>query len=215
MAVAFCSKIRKAGYVPGIYFNKDYRDTRFDKDVLKSYTRWYAYYNKTLDVGVDQVDLWQYTSKGDVPGIPAPDEDINYLINENIILTKTKAVKQDKAEDEIVLKTKDYIKGLQTALKTAYGLKIPVDGVYGRMTKAAVTLNYLYYKTPTIKNVHVSWLQDALYRLGYKTAIDGSYGKDTQRVVKLFQEEFGLIVDGWAGPNTHEKIFKVMSEAIG
>ena len=214
MAVAFCSKIRKAGYIPGIYFNKDYKSNRFDKNILKSYVQWYAYYNKSLDVDDNEVDLWQFTSTGDVAGIPAADEDISYLINENL-LKAAGTRKTDKADAETILKTKDYIKGLQAALKASYNIKMPVDGKYGKLTESAVTLYYLYYTRPTIKNAHVSWLQDALYRLGYKTDVDGSYGPDTQRIVKVFQEEFDLIVDGWAGPGTHRKIIDVMKEVIG
>ncbi len=209
MAVAFCSGIRKAGYVPGIYFNKDYRDSRFDRKILDSYVQWYAYYNKTLDSGADQVDLWQYTSKGDVPGISAPDEDLNYLINEKIIFTSSaqKTVEESEAEK--------YTRTLQVAIKTSYGLKISVSGQYDDMTDAAVRIYYLYYTNPTIKNAHVSWLQEALRRLGYKLTVDGSYGPETMRTVKQFQEDYKLIIDGWAGPNTHRKIIEVMKEVIG
>ncbi len=209
MAVAFCSEIRKAGYVPGIYFNKDYRDSRFDKNVLKSYVQWYAYYNKTLDSGSASVDLWQYTSKGDVPGIPAPDEDLSYLINEKIIFTEAKAQEEKESVAE------QYATALQEALKASYNIPISVSGTYDDMTDAAVRIYFLCYKRPTIKNAHVSWLQEALSRLGYKITVDGSYGPKTMEAVKKFQKEYKLIIDGWAGPNTHRKIIEVMKEVIG
>ncbi len=207
MAVAFCSEIRKAGYVPGIYFNKDYRDNRFNKSLLKQYVQWYAYYNKTLDDEAKDVDLWQYTSSEEVDGIPAPQEDVSYLLNEKLI-------KGSQGQSETIDETRKekYIKALQTALNVSYGLHMPVDGDYGKMTESGVRLNYLYYKKPTIKNAHVSWFQGMLNRDPHKTftlEVDGSFGPLCQKRLKDFQDRYGLIVDGYGGDATHRKLIEV------
>ncbi len=206
MAVAFCSEIRKGGYTPGIYFNRDFRDNRFSKDVLKSYSQWYAYYNRELDSGAKDIDLWQYTSTGEVPGIPTEKEDLNFVVNESILKASNKAV-----QSVSVSEGEKYVEVLQEALKASYGVRIATDGKYGKQTKAVIELYPLYYTKPTIKNAHVSCIQEGLCRNGYMTAIDGSYGPDTARAVRKFQEDFKLIVDGCCGPNTTAKLVEVMS----
>lgn len=207
MAVKFCSEIRKAGYIPGIYFNKDFRDNRFNKSLLKQYVQWYAYYNKTLDDDAKDVDLWQYTSSEEVDGIPAPREDASYLLNESLIRAS-----ESKSEpvDESVKET--YVKALQTALNVSYGLHMPVDGDYGKMTESGVRLNYLYYKKPTIKNTHVSWFQGMLNRdpkAKTKLEVDGSFGPASEKRLKEFQETYQLIVDGYGGHQSHMKLIEV------
>lgn len=64
-ARVFCEKIRAAGYLPGVYANKNWWDHYLKN--LTEYTRWAARYNDVL--GMEGVDIWQYTSSGTVPGI--------------------------------------------------------------------------------------------------------------------------------------------------
>lgn len=46
-------------------------------------------------------------------------------------------------------------------------------------------------------------IQDKLYKWGYyKKIVDGDYGYETYRAVKLFQSKNGLQIDGIAGPKT-------------
>lgn len=61
----FCEAIEAAGYWAGVYANKNWWDNYLTG--LNEYTRWVARYNSTL--GMDNVDMWQYTSGGSVPGI--------------------------------------------------------------------------------------------------------------------------------------------------
>lgn len=48
----------------------------------------------------------------------------------------------------------------------------------------------------------VEWLQTMLKKIGYEISIDGSYGAETKHVVATFQRAYGLIEDGYAGPQT-------------
>lgn len=61
----FCEAIEAAGYWAGVYANKNWWDNYLTG--LTEYTRWVARYNDTL--GMDNVDMWQYTSVGSVSGI--------------------------------------------------------------------------------------------------------------------------------------------------
>jgi len=52
---------------------------------------------------------------------------------------------------------------------------------------------------------HVTLVQQALVNLGYplpRFGVDGSFGDETQRAVKAFQEDVGITVDGIVGTNT-------------
>lgn len=71
MAQAFCGVMARAGYVPGIYFNQDMGYLELDLDQLKDCVFWLAEYGDAPNFYYD-FDIWQYTSKGDVPGIDAP-----------------------------------------------------------------------------------------------------------------------------------------------
>lgn len=52
------------------------------------------------------------------------------------------------------------------------------------------------------KGPAVSELQTRLRQLGYYLIIDGDFGPATERMVRAFQREVGLTVDGIAGPRT-------------
>ena len=74
IAVAFLTRIKKAGYKVGIYCNLDWYNNVLS-DVLKQYDCWIARYPAD-DNGTVQTRLkpsvgvgWQYSSKGKVPGI--------------------------------------------------------------------------------------------------------------------------------------------------
>lgn len=60
---------------------------------------------------------------------------------------------------------------------------------------------------------NVTWLQTALKELGFEIAVDGSYGKETRRIVTSFQREFGIHVDGYAGPETLNAVAKAVDNS--
>ena len=71
MAQAFCGMVAQAGYTPGVYFNQDMGYLELDLDRLKDCVFWLAEYDDSPGFYYD-FDLWQYTSKGTVPGISTP-----------------------------------------------------------------------------------------------------------------------------------------------
>nr|DAW57880.1 MAG TPA: hypothetical protein [Caudoviricetes sp.] len=106
IAVAFLTRIKKAGYKVGIYCNLDWYNNVLS-DTLKKYDCWIARYpasdNGTLqerlrpDFGVG----WQYSSKAKIPGISGTvDRNIFYkdyneakdIKKENAVMTKSEAI---------------------------------------------------------------------------------------------------------------------------
>ena len=75
---AFCKKVEKAGYTPGVYASsymfKYFINTRkLDNDIMI----WVADYNEKLTYGGDY-DFWQYSKSGSCKGVPSKNVDKNY-----------------------------------------------------------------------------------------------------------------------------------------
>lgn len=67
--LAFCSKIRDAGYQPMLYANKSFLTNSINADAIsQTYPVWLAHYSNQTDYTGDY-DYWQYTSSGSVDGI--------------------------------------------------------------------------------------------------------------------------------------------------
>lgn len=66
--IAFSETIKNAGYIPMIYSNKRQFILKLDLSSLADYDTWYAGYISQPDYPYD-FKIWQYTDKGQVPGI--------------------------------------------------------------------------------------------------------------------------------------------------
>lgn len=66
--IAFCEKIREAGYTPMIYGNLKTFMLLLDIEKLEEYDKWFAYYDDMYYYPYD-FKIWQYTNKGKVAGI--------------------------------------------------------------------------------------------------------------------------------------------------
>ena len=64
----FCETIKAAGYQPMIYFNNHVSRDLLDLKALAEYPFWLAQYKEQMDYPY-QVDFWQYTETGTIPGI--------------------------------------------------------------------------------------------------------------------------------------------------
>lgn len=73
--IAFCDKIREAGYTPMIYGNLKTFMLLLDIEKLEDYDKWFAYYDEEYYFPYD-FKIWQYTNKGSVSGIKG-DVDLN------------------------------------------------------------------------------------------------------------------------------------------
>lgn len=68
IVIAFCDKIKSAGYTPMIYANIKGFTSLVDISRLTAYEKWYAEYNPTPYIPYD-ISIWQYSEKGRIKGI--------------------------------------------------------------------------------------------------------------------------------------------------
>jgi peptidoglycan hydrolase-like protein with peptidoglycan-binding domain len=88
--------------------------------------------------------------------------------------------------------------------------KLPADGIAGPATFAALRssaktprlVRQLWLQRPPLKGRDVRHVQQALHRAGYRVAVDGRFGPETDIVVTRFQQRHGLEPDGMVGPRT-------------
>lgn len=73
--IAFCEKIKEAGYTPMIYGNLKTFTLLLNIEELEEYDKWFAYYDDMYYFPYD-FKIWQYTNKGTVSGIKG-DVDMN------------------------------------------------------------------------------------------------------------------------------------------
>lgn len=73
--IAFCEKIKEAGYTPMIYGNLKTFMLLLNMEELEAYDKWFAYYDEAYYFPYD-FKIWQYTNKGKVAGIKG-DVDLN------------------------------------------------------------------------------------------------------------------------------------------
>lgn len=66
--VAFCERVKSAGYTPMIYQNASTSTYKLDLPRIKDYDFWLAEY-VDFPTFYYKYDMWQYTSQGKVPGI--------------------------------------------------------------------------------------------------------------------------------------------------
>lgn len=71
-AIAFCVRVKEAGYNPVVYSFKNFLETRIDQKAIKNagYDRWIAHYTSYPHPEYEsEYVMWQYTSSGSVSGI--------------------------------------------------------------------------------------------------------------------------------------------------
>lgn len=73
--VAFCERIKQAGYIPMVYQNKRTSLLKLDLPELTDYDFWLAEYNDEATYYYNY-QMWQYASDGTVPGVNG-DVDVN------------------------------------------------------------------------------------------------------------------------------------------
>ena len=78
MNLHFCERMKKLGFQPMIYFNWHQANTLMYLSELEDYPFWLALYTDRMNYPFD-VEMWQYTSSGRVPGING-DCDLNVYL---------------------------------------------------------------------------------------------------------------------------------------
>lgn len=80
VCIAFCERIREAGYTPMIYGNLKTFLLMVDMEQLEDYEKWFAFYQMPLYFPYE-FSVWQYTSAGSVDGIKG-DVDMNVSLKD-------------------------------------------------------------------------------------------------------------------------------------
>lgn len=65
---AFCTELEKDGYYAGLYMSTSYLNNYVSESVRKRYTVWVAQYATKCSYK-GEYGIWQYSSKGSVPGV--------------------------------------------------------------------------------------------------------------------------------------------------
>ena len=71
-AVAFCETIRRAGYTPCLYFNRDLGYYGYDLTRLTDYMFWFSLPESSFPNFYYACNIWQYSFTEEVPGIEGP-----------------------------------------------------------------------------------------------------------------------------------------------
>lgn len=138
IAVAFLTRMKKAGYKVGIYCNLDWYNNVLS-DALKKYDCWIARYPAS-DNGSVQERLrpsvgvgWQYSSKGKVPGI-------NGSVDMNVFYKDYS--KNDKGESEVKKTKEQIIQNIRNdAVEFAVGIANDNDHGYSQRIRSLYEIN--------------------------------------------------------------------------
>ena len=218
----FAGILEAAGYQVGIYANESWYK-RTIGGALDKYTKWVAKYSSKAP-DVPDVDIWQYTSSGSVPGISGK-VDLNYCYKDYVGDEAPVDNKQETSIGNSVIRDgqihcnnftgagmavdgydgpetrKGAVMVLQTGLNMDYGAGLDVDGVLGAMTLQALGSHFVCKGECQYM---VTALEILLMLKGYNTQVEcpGSFGTGLNAAVRAYQCDHGLTVDGIAGRNT-------------
>lgn len=89
-AVAFCERIKSAGYTPAVYYNRIPGYYTFDVSRVKDYINWFALPCTPPDVTFPSfyyhIDMWQYSTTAVIPGVPT-ETDLDYIFTPKQVVT--------------------------------------------------------------------------------------------------------------------------------
>lgn len=103
------------------------------------------------------------------------------------------------------------VKSWQVIMNKVYKCGLAVDSNFGPDCQSKANKHQLYKKKSVIfriKNDYVKWLQNRLKELGYNIKVDGSFWEETDKVVRKFQKDRNLKVDGYVGKDTVKELLK-------
>ena len=214
MAVAFLRKVKELGYIPVLYTNQDYLKNYFDIDKItiqvgKVYL-WYAKYANAISTAEKkQADVWQFTSKGRIPGANG-----NIDINEFYTDFETVA-KQPVENNNCNINILNFQKAANLdGYRDMNGKPLKEDGIDGVKTQYVrrhillkAKKSGITWKVGSTGNV-VEWFQGRCNEvLGHEQKIDGLYGANSRKECLQLQHKLGLKKDGIAGYNTIQACF--------
>ncbi len=129
IASTFCKMVEDAGYYAMIYANLDYLNNKLNSSELNKYDKWLAQWSSKPTYN-KEFGMWQYSSKGSVPGISG-NVDLNIAYKDYPVIIKEKGlnnyngsgtVEPEKPSVEInyVVKKNDTLSGIASKYGTTY-----------------------------------------------------------------------------------------------
>lgn len=213
MAIAFLNRVKAEGFKPVLYANRDYLNNYFDVNRINSALGidvdiWFAFYSNSEPAEASKIKIWQYTSKGSIPGISG-NVDINKVYDDifgSVVKTEVKQTCN--------LRIMDFQKSANLdGYRDINGKRLDEDGIDGKNTqfvRRKVNLKAGNLGRVGSKGYLVRWLQKRLNEVcNAGLVVDGQFGAGTRKAVVAFQKSNanGLTVDGIAGYNTIQMLF--------
>lgn len=214
MAVAFLRRVKELGYIPVLYTNRDYLKNYFDIDKItiqvgKVYL-WYAKYANAISTAEKkQADVWQFTSKGRIPGA-------NGNIDINEFYTDFETVAKQPVENNYCnINILNFQKAANLdGYRDMNGKPLKEDGIDGVKTQyVRKQINMkakkvgLVWKTGSKGHV-VRWFQGRCNEiLGHNQKTDGYYGPVARKDCIELQHNLSLKEDGIGGYDSIQACF--------
>ena len=214
MAVAFMNKVKELGYIPVIYSNKDYLKNYFNLSYITNAIGptylWYAQYASSMSKEyANKADIWQFTSKGTIPGI-------NGNVDVNEFYTDFETVAKEPEENSLC--NINILNFQKAANLDGYvdmdGNPLKEDGIDGPKTQYVRKQILMKAKRAGLtwksgyKGHVVVWFQNRCNEiLGHDQAEDGLYGKIARSECLQLQHKLSLKEDGIAGYDTIQACF--------
>lgn len=97
----------------------------------------------------------------------------------------------------------------QKCMNRTYHCNLQEDNRFGPDCEQKANRNQLYYRKGNImKNEMIRWVQQRLKNLEYNISVDRFFGPSMDAVVRQFQSDRGLKVDGYVGKETYRELLK-------
>ena len=116
----FCNAIEEAGYYTGIYANLNWLTTKISSNKLDRFDKWVAQWSNRCDYE-KEYGMWQYSSKGTIPGING-NVDLNYSLKDYETIIRNAGLNhlQNKKEIIYIVKSGDNLTSIANKYKTTW-----------------------------------------------------------------------------------------------
>ena len=190
IAKAFLSEIESAGYWATNYTNLDFSKRYFDNYIMTKYDVWAARYTSTAkDIAIN-AGLWQYSSKGSVPGIKGNvDMDIAHKDYPALIAAKNRKTTGGGQNTSLLVLQKD---------------NYTVPEMYKLVFDSQYYLNrYSDLQQAFGKNVTERQLFEHFYNYGMKEARQAKNDFDVIKYRKAYPDLDKAFKDEWSAYYVH------------
>ena len=190
-AKAFCDEMVAHGYKAGIYASTSWYKNYIGQ--TWGYSLWIASYG-SKSAGVDGIDMWQYTSKGSIPGIPG-NVDVNYVYKD---LGGTVTPVQKPTVAPAPKQLDESWKGMNIGFDTK---ELSEDNKFGVGSQNFAKTHILWAGQTHNCITAIRWLRRTLRDVyGFtKLSYDGGWTDYLGKCVEVFQNNRDLTPDGKVG----------------